>query len=284
MAYLTKTYSVFIASPGDVEEERTVLREVVMNWNYLHSKTKQIILLPVGWETHSMPIQGDRPQGIINDYILKDCDILIGIIWSRIGTQTGQSISGTVEEIDEFINSGKPTLLYKSNKPIPPDSLDPRQYAEVDKFVKEKMKHGLLQFYDSTNEFKAYLESQLNILVNNHPIFKENIETNIEDEDGEYDPYSKMSDKAHEIMIEIGADSKGQLSIPNKGNTRSMVANSKVLFEADKNNPREDAEFEKIKDEIAFERGFINSLYTTKDGEMWKINAEGFEYFDRYTS
>jgi hypothetical protein len=283
MPYLAKTYNVFIASPGDVAEERAILREVIMNWNYLHSMSKRIILLPVGWETHSMPIQGDRPQGLINDYILKDCDILVGVIWSRIGSPTGKSISGTVEEIDEFIDSGKPTLLYKSNRPISPDSLDPRQYAEVDKFVKEKMTAGLLQFYNTTDEFKEYLQSQLNILVNSHPIFKEEILG--EEQDGDdYDDLYEMSEVAHKIFMQVGLDSKGELNLPNNGNTRSIETNGQVLFSADRNDPRENAEYERIKDEIAFERGFINSLHKTKDGEVWKINAEGFEYFDRYNS
>lgn len=62
--YTANVYNVMLASPSDVDEERQVARDIIWEWNYLHSQDKRIVLLPLGWETHSSPLLGDRPQGI----------------------------------------------------------------------------------------------------------------------------------------------------------------------------------------------------------------------------
>jgi hypothetical protein len=74
--------------------------------------------LPVGWEMHSAPDLAGRPQELINDRVLKDCDLLGGIFWTRLGTPTGESASGTVEEIKEHLAAGKASydLLFVSTR------------------------------------------------------------------------------------------------------------------------------------------------------------------------
>ena len=65
--------------------------------------------MPVGWETHSHPEMNKKtksPQDVINKQVLKDCDVLIGIFWARIGTPTKKHKSGTIEEIYEFLEEG----------------------------------------------------------------------------------------------------------------------------------------------------------------------------------
>ena len=134
MPYNATVYRVMIASPGDVLTERSIIREVLSEWNIVNSDTRKIVLLPVGWETHTSPSMGDRPQSIINKQILKDSDLLVGVFWTRIGTATDEYVSGTVEEIEEHIKAGKPAMLYFSVVPVHPDSVDSGQYSELKKF------------------------------------------------------------------------------------------------------------------------------------------------------
>src|SRR6059058_5757055 len=100
MAYQATVIPVMIASPGDVLTERDIACDVINNWNAINSIKTSCVLTPVRWETHSAADLGDRPQQLINDRILKDCDLLIGIFWTRLGTPTGKAKSGTVEEIE----------------------------------------------------------------------------------------------------------------------------------------------------------------------------------------
>lgn len=89
MSYQATVFKVMIASPGDVAAERNVIREVITEWNNVNADARRTVLLPVGWETHSVPEMGDRPQAIINKQILGGCDLLVGVFWTRLGTETG---------------------------------------------------------------------------------------------------------------------------------------------------------------------------------------------------
>ncbi len=51
--------------------------------------TKKSVLLPLRWETHTAPEYGTRPQEVINRAIVDECDLLVGIFWTRIGSHTG---------------------------------------------------------------------------------------------------------------------------------------------------------------------------------------------------
>ena len=122
MAYRAKVVKVMIASPGDVSAERQVIRNVIQEWNYTHSEDKNLVLMPVGWESHATPSMGERPQALINKQVLKSCDLLIAVFWTRLGTPTGKASSGTVEEIEEHLKAKKPAAAATTakKKPTPP--------------------------------------------------------------------------------------------------------------------------------------------------------------------
>jgi hypothetical protein len=131
VSFSATVYRVLIASPGDLKEEREVIEDVVNSWNASHADAEGIVLLPVRWETHAVPEYGDRPQAILNRRLVADCDILIGAFWTRVGTHTGASESGTVEEIEQFAKAQKPALLYFSSREIDPHRVDLDQLKRV---------------------------------------------------------------------------------------------------------------------------------------------------------
>src|SRR5271165_6058547 len=100
MAYSCRVYRILIASPSDVEAEREIAVSVIQEWNNLHSYDRKVALLPLRWETHTAPEYGTRPQEVINRAIVDECDLLVGIFWTRVGTPTGIADGGTLEEID----------------------------------------------------------------------------------------------------------------------------------------------------------------------------------------
>lgn len=168
MAYQATVIPVMIASPGDVAEERDVIRSVIHDWNDVNAEHTNTILSAVGWETHSSPELGTRAQELINTRVLKGCDLLIGVFWTRLGTPTGDSLSGTVEEIEEHIQVGKPAMIYFSSKPVAPESIEPAQYAKVKYFQEQLKRLGLIETYSNTQDFKQKLSKQLQLcLVNN---------------------------------------------------------------------------------------------------------------------
>lgn len=71
MAYEAQVIRIMIASPSDVQEERTKIREIIYEWNDIHAADKKSVLLPISWDTHSTPEMGDRGQAIINKQVLQ---------------------------------------------------------------------------------------------------------------------------------------------------------------------------------------------------------------------
>lgn len=134
MPFRSETYSVLIASPSDLTEERQAATEAINDWNVQHAAAESVTLLPIKWETHATPQSGVRPQEAINRQLVQNCDILVGMFWTRIGTNTGVSESGTVEEIDQFVEAGKPALLYFSSRPLDPNKIDMKQHRKLKNF------------------------------------------------------------------------------------------------------------------------------------------------------
>lgn len=165
MAYKANVYQILIASPSDVVKERKAIPEVISSWNAVNSADLGVVLLPVMWETHSMPEMGDRPQAIINKQLVKDCDVLIGAFWTRIGTHTGVAESGTVEEIEEFKAANKPIMLYFSSQPVIQDSIDQDQYKKLASFKNKCRKEGLVDQYNSISDLREKLINHLTRIV-----------------------------------------------------------------------------------------------------------------------
>ena len=211
MSYDAKVFNLMIASPSDVESERSIVREVIYDWNAVHSERENVVLLPIGWESHSSPEMGDRAQAIINRQTLDKCDLLVGIFGTRIGTDTGEYSSGTVEEIEEHIALGKPAMLYFSKQLGDSDAFDRDQYAKLEELRKDYERRGLYEIYDSNADFKGKFYRQLEIKVNEHEIFQfrdEGINSDLGMEDSESN-IPQLSDIAKMLLKEVSQDSQG---------------------------------------------------------------------------
>jgi len=166
MPFDAKVFRVLIASPGDVGEERNVIPEVINEWNAVSASQVKSILMPVKWESHSAPMLGNRPQAIINAQLVNECDLLVGVFWTRIGTHTGVSVSGTAEEIEQFVAQNKPVMLYFSQSPIDPEKIEIDQFTVLRGF-KEKMRlKGLTETYSGIPDFRQKFSRQLSINLN----------------------------------------------------------------------------------------------------------------------
>jgi len=155
-----------IASPGDVKEEREIVTKEVYRWNDAHASSRKLVLQPIKWETHSTPQLGASPQDILNEQILEDADVLIGIFGTRVGTRTEKYISGTVEEIKRHVAAGKTAKVYFSDVPVSPSEIDPDQYKALQEFKEECRSGGLYANYSSLQEFKDSVQQHLAIELN----------------------------------------------------------------------------------------------------------------------
>jgi hypothetical protein len=155
MAFNSLAYRVLIASPSDLGEEREAATQAVNDWNAQHAAAESVVLLPVKWETHATPAAGVRVQGEINRQLVKNCDLLVGMFWTKFGTPTGVADAGTVEEIDQFVAAKKPAMLYFSSRPVDPNKIDTRQHRKLRKFKDETYKTALVGNFAAVDELRA---------------------------------------------------------------------------------------------------------------------------------
>ncbi|PSL32599.1 DUF4062 domain-containing protein [Dyadobacter jiangsuensis] len=272
MPYTAQVFNVMLASPSDVAEERKVAREVILEWNNVHSQSRKIVLMPIGWEYNAVPEMGDRPQEIINKQLLTNADILIGIFWTRIGTSTGKAVSGTVEEIENHINSNRPTLLYFSNKPVNPDTIDAQQHAGVKSLKQEFQPRGLSESFNSLDDFKSKLQRQLATKLNESEYIE--IVTNVQLPIP--NPTPLMSDSAKLLLKECALDEDGEIYMVNYiGGFELQTNNKKINTD---NSARTLANFQSAIKELQ-SLGLIHSIGT--QGTGFRITAEGYNLADK---
>lgn len=109
-----KIIRVMLACPSDIRDEIDIFFREVQDWNIHNAEEYKVALLPKHWTTHSHPQLGTRAQGVINEQLVDKADFLIAVIGNKLGTATGVAESGTVEEMLQFYNTGRPVKLYFS--------------------------------------------------------------------------------------------------------------------------------------------------------------------------
>jgi hypothetical protein len=100
MAFESRVFQLLIASPSDVADERSVITDLVEEWNYANSRERGVVILPLAWETHTSPEMGAPPQTIINRQIVDECDLVVGVFWNRLGTLGLIRFDGQVACVD----------------------------------------------------------------------------------------------------------------------------------------------------------------------------------------
>ena len=276
MSYSAVVYKVMIASPSDVSAERSIVREVLSEWNVVNADARQQVLLPIGWETHSVPEMGDRPQALVNKQILKDCDLLVGVFWTRIGTATGEYESGTVEEIEEHIKTGRPTMLYFSSAPVMPDSVDPDQYRRLKQFRLSCQSRGLYEPYNDVQDFRTKLYRQLQLKVNRDPYFEANGAPDTVSAIQEIQAAPSLSKEAAFLLKECVADPAGQVLHLSHLSGYVLQVKGKNLIED--NNDRSRAIWTSALEEL--ERDDLLAA-TGPKRNIFKVTRKGYEVADQ---
>jgi hypothetical protein len=276
MSYTATVFKCMIASPGDVSAERSIVREVLTEWNVVNADARKTVLLPIGWETHSVPEMGQSPQSIINKQVLNGCDLLVGVFWTRIGTATDQYASGTVEEIEEHLTAGLPAMLYFSSAPVLPDSIDPDQYAKLQAFKKSCKSRGLLETYQDIGDFRSKFYRQLQLKINRDEYFRVGPSPEADGTPVEIAPLPKLSKEAAFLLKDCASDPVANIINVAYLGGHSIQLRGKNLIEQD--NPRSEATWKGALSELEA-LGYISSEGPKR--QIFNLTREGFDAADR---
>lgn len=153
-------YKLLISCPGDVVDEINIIEEVIDSFNQQFSETLGVSILPKHWTKSAYPQSGDKPQNLLNEQFVKDCDAAVAIFWTRFGTPTDKYKSGSEEEINIMLDAGKQVFLYFCEKD-PKPGYDAKQHALIKAFKKKYKNKGLYWSYDSNEKFKELFNAHL---------------------------------------------------------------------------------------------------------------------------
>lgn len=138
-------YKIFLASPSDLNKDRTSIDEVIKELNLTYGQQNNIVLELKKWETHSAPgVSMAYTQDLINKDINDDYDLFIGLMWLKFGTPTNNAGSGTEEEFnrafERFKNSSdilQILFYFKNSPPISLQDIIPSELEKVNDFKKK---------------------------------------------------------------------------------------------------------------------------------------------------
>jgi hypothetical protein len=274
VSYGVTLYNVFMASPGDVAWARMQIRQVVQQWNEVNTKHRKAILFPLGWETSSAPNMNAPAQEIINETLLSEADLLVGVFWTRLGTPTAEFESGTVEEIERHIKTGKPTLLYFSEQPVALGSVDRDEYDRLQAFKKSCQERGLYHQFDDQAQFLDAFNRHLGMHVN--ALLGELSRLGSPTPAAVAPSLARgLSDAANTLIKQASKDAYGKVMSMESIGSSIVQTNGKQFISSD--DPRESAKwFSAIRELVR--AGYL--IAKGAKGQVFDVTAQGYEYAD----
>ncbi|MET3563117.1 hypothetical protein ABID30_002208 [Enterococcus rotai] len=161
---------VFIASPGDVLQQRDEIEKLIHYWNNEHTDQTNTILMPIRWEknSHSEYRENASGQTIINRQIVSDSDLMIALFGYTLGTPINNSRSGTVNEIDYFSKktNARIGIFFLDTEFIPKINSETIKNVEAYQRELEENNKGLYAKYSPDN-IRQFLTKEVNRLLDN---------------------------------------------------------------------------------------------------------------------
>lgn len=154
-------YDLLISCPGDVLQYAEIVKECVESFNHTLGCINNAEIVTRHWATDSFPQSGDRPQELLNKQFVRDCDAAVAIFWTKFGTPTDKYGSGTEEEIEEMLSSGKQVFLYFVDAPINPSVIDMEQYHKVNDFKEKYKGRGLYGLVKDESDLRKQFANHL---------------------------------------------------------------------------------------------------------------------------
>lgn len=162
-------YTVFVASPADVQKERNLIKQVIDEVNLTHGSSLGYELELWKYEDNAYP-SAQRPQDLINT-VAKPYQIFIGIMWKRFGTPTSTAGSGTEEEYNKAYAEWQKKnvyniMFYFCKKKFAPESVEEtEQMTKVLKFKQQLNSQSFIWDYNNTADFEEKIRKHLCLMM-----------------------------------------------------------------------------------------------------------------------
>lgn len=168
MAQNVTLYNLLISCPGDVKDEVAIVESAVEEFNELYAEPLGITIKTRHWGKSSYAQSGGKPQALLNEQFVNKCDAAVAIMWTKFGSPTDDYGSGTEEEIEIMLQSGKQVFMYFSDKPLPPSKMNEDGYKQIQAFREKYKDRGIYFTYSSDEAFKKLFFAHLSKFFLSH--------------------------------------------------------------------------------------------------------------------
>lgn len=163
--YSATTYRLLISAPSDVPaEDIDAVQEATNRWNVIYGPPFGAVVVPMHWKQHSAAKHGNRPQSALNEQLVEKADIVVALFWHRFGSPTGESDSGTLEEIQEAHTRGAYVAILRCARDVP-QTADLDQQAKLRAFYESVAPNSLMLDYRDPSELARHIDSILSQAV-----------------------------------------------------------------------------------------------------------------------
>jgi len=278
MPIQTITFTIAICSPSDANEERDAAEQVALEWNSSHSYSRGAILHPARWERDSVPVLGNRPQAFVNRQVIDRADLAVAVFWIRVGTPTGDFLSGTVEEIERLAATGKPVMVYFSDKaPSSLSQIDTQQLTARRSLEQSLRGRGIIGSVSSVDDFRQQFAGHLAKTMNDLLVkFPQTSSTAVQ---GGKIVAPSVSDEFRMILKELAADKSGYLIDADVIGGKIIQANERNLAEnadARKTARLEEAINLMVKNQLID----LQPQSSDRNSRIYKITHKGYSFAD----
>lgn len=172
-------YRALLAMPSEIEAERQVAKDVLLNWNAVTGRQQNI---------HLGPVDANHVDVSRSD-IAGEIDIVLGAFWTTVddGTTNGTSLADAVKRL--ALDEDLPAMIGFSERDIPPNRLDPEKYERLQAFRDECRKTGHFTYVDR-QEYEVQLKNALTRTMDQLLSPSNSVSNPSEEHEGpsEYDP------------------------------------------------------------------------------------------------
>lgn len=156
-------YDLLISCPSDVEKYIEVVKECLEGFNTVIGRINNAEIVARHWSTDSYAQSGDKPQELLNQQFVRECDAAVAIFWTRFGTPTDKYGSGTEEEIEEMLSANKQVFMYFVDEPISMSGVDMEQYKKVQGFKEKYKDKGIYFVVKDVEELRRLFTNHLSL-------------------------------------------------------------------------------------------------------------------------
>lgn len=162
MSRKTNLLTILLSSPRDVSEtEIQCVKKAVADWSQRRQGPVSFVLITGVENSHSE--LNIRPQAAVNNQVTSKVDCVFAIFADRLGTPTGESESGTVEEVKFASETGKFVSVARSLLPRKPltDPEDIQQLQRLVEYLDDLGRNAFIAKYSNLEELSDLTQNTI---------------------------------------------------------------------------------------------------------------------------